>query len=247
MIWALEKEKLGKELLCSLYDAGMIKTFQRDKPEGWNLVSGLWSPFYIQLRPLCSYPDILIRTGYALGKLIRNEAPHINRLVGVAIAGIPITTAITVSEKIPSAFTRKIEGITSLNDFKMLIENYGEHSLLEGIITNYDNVMLVDDLVTKFESKIIALEQVKYEVEQKALSGITCRDVMVLIDREQGAHSKAKKYGISLYSLIPFKTKGLNWLKEYITNIEYKIIVDYLDNPGKYQDENQRRNILSSL
>lgn len=244
MSWKSEKDKLAKEIICSLYNVGMIKTWYREKSEGWVLVSGLWSPFYIQLRPLCSHPDILRKVGYAMGKMIRNEASHVNKIVGIAMAGIPIATAITICEGIPSAFTRKIEGVTSFDNFCTVIEKYGEHSLLEGDISENDNIMIVDDLVTKFDSKLITIEQVKYESKKRGVSIVTCKDVAVLFDREQGALETAIEYKISLHSLIPFKTKGLNWLKRDMSDFEHHIIVDYLEDPQRYQDLNFRKKIL---
>ncbi len=235
MSWKLEKERLGKEIVCSLYEKGMIKTWYRDKPEGWVLISGIWSPFYIQLRLLSSYPELLKKIGYAMGKMIKEEAQGVNKVVGVAMAGLPIATAIALSHEISSAFTRKLEGIRSLEEFRASIGKYGEHTLVEGDFKNGDRIIIVDDLVTRFDSKLIVIEQVKSEVESRGLSNIILRDVAVLIDREQGACQRAKEYGISLYSLIPFETKGLPWLKEKMSSQEYQVIMEYLENPDKYQ------------
>ncbi|MFV1950469.1 MAG: hypothetical protein ACC630_00720 [Nitrospinota bacterium] len=93
---------------------------------------------------------------------------------------------------------------------------------------------------------MIAIEQVKYESKRRGLSGIVCNDVAVLFDREQGALETAGEQGISLYSLIPFKTKGLYWLKNNMVDIEYQTIVDYLENPQKYQDLKFREKLLVS-
>ena len=235
MSWKLEKERLGKEIVCSLYEKRMIKTWYRDKPEGWVLISGIWSPFYIQLRLLSSYPELLKKIGYAMGKMIKEEAQGVNKVVGVAMAGLPIATAIALSHEISSAFTRKLEGIRSLEEFRASIGKYGEHTLVEGDFKNGDRIIIVDDLVTRFDSKLIVIEQVKSEVESRGLSNIILRDVAVLIDREQGACQRAKEYGISLYSLIPFETKGLPWLKEKMSSQEYQVIMEYLENPDKYQ------------
>jgi orotate phosphoribosyltransferase len=84
---------LKKNIMQDIYENRMLLTSTRDKPEGWTLHSGLWSPFYIQLRILSSFPDTLNLVGKALGILVKEEAPHINRLVGIAFAGIPIATA----------------------------------------------------------------------------------------------------------------------------------------------------------
>ncbi|HNT09070.1 hypothetical protein, partial [Methanoculleus sp.] len=40
-----------------LYDSGMIKIFPKDNRDGWMLHSGVWSPFYIQMRPIFSTKD----------------------------------------------------------------------------------------------------------------------------------------------------------------------------------------------
>ena len=76
-----------KEIFIELYKRGLIKTI-RHKPEGWKLVSGIWSPFYIQLRLLPSHPDLLNEIGILLGEKIKSFG---NKLLGIAMAGIPIS------------------------------------------------------------------------------------------------------------------------------------------------------------
>jgi uridine monophosphate synthetase len=236
MSWQEEKEKLGNEIMLDLYKKGMIKTWFRDNPQGWTLVSGLWSPFYIQLRPLSSYPELLKKVGYALGNLIKKECEDVNRIIGVATAGIPIATAISLLENIPSCFTRKLEGVRSLGDFNSFVKEYGEHSMIEGILDNGDTIGIVDDLVTKFDSKLLAIEQLELEIKVRRLENVTCSDVIVLLDREQGAKEIAKDYGLNLHWLIPFMSKGLKWLEEVFADQEYEVIVDYLQDNEKYQD-----------
>ncbi len=248
MKWTSEKEKLGKEIAILLYDNGMIKTWFRDNPEGWRLISGLWSPFYIQLRPLSSYPnsrEILTKVGTAMGRMIQEEAPEANKLVGIASAGIPIAIAVTIFSGTPSCYTRKLEGVKTIEDFEKKLSQYGEHSLMEGILEDNDNLVFIDDLVTKFDSKAIALEQVKYEIKRREKEtakkiNITCKHVAVLLDREQGAAEKARSLGITMHHLIPFKSKGITWLKERITSEEYGVIKDYLQNEKEYQSKQKQ-------
>ncbi len=234
MTWKEEKEELGKEITCLLYEKGLIKTWYRDNPVGWTLVSGLWSPFYIQLRPLSSYPELLQKVGYALGKMIKEECKDVNKVVGVAMTGIPIASAITILEGIPSLWTRKID-VRSSDEFERYIQSYGEHTLVEGEFEEGDRIAVIDDLATKFDSKLVAIEQIKHEAKKRGLK-VECKDVVVLLDREQGAAAVATQHGISLHSLIPFKSKGIEWLKNSLSEIEYEVITEYLQDEKSYQD-----------
>lgn len=231
----------GKEIVVDLYKHGLIKTWLRDKKEGWKLVSGLWSPFYIQLRCLPSYPGLLMKIGEAMGEMIKEKC-NVNKILGIAMAGIPIATSISIIHKIPLCYTRKLESVSVL-ELQDKISRYGEHALVEGELKDGDTFVAVDDLVTKFDSKIIAIEQLKKEAEKRKCD-ITCKDVAVLIDREQGGKETARKFGIRLHALIPFKQKGIEWLKEHLSPLEYEIIKDYLKNPERYQDESDRKKIL---
>jgi uridine monophosphate synthetase len=235
MSWNSEKEKLGKTIIGELYNKGMIHTWYRDRPEGWTLVSGLWSPFYINLRPLCSHPDLLMMVGKVLGKTIQKECGTIQRVVGIAMAGIPISVSISLIEKIPSCFTRKLEGVRNLEQFEAHIKEYGQHSMVEGKLTDGDAVVLVDDLVTRFDSKLIAFKQLQTEAEIRGLT-VDASRVLVLFDREQGAREMAADHGITLHSLVPFESKGILWLQSVLDPLEYDVIRSYLQNPDKFQE-----------
>jgi uridine monophosphate synthetase len=244
MSWKDEKANLGKKVVLDLSKSGMIKTWFRDRPEGWTLVSGIWSPFYIQLRPLSSHPKLLAYIGYALGRLIKEECENVNKILGVAMAGIPIATAISLSEDIPACFTRKLEGVRSIEDFDNFIKSYGEHSIIEGELANGDVIGIVDDLVTRFGSKLIAIKQLELELKLRKLNEVQYSNVIVLLDREQGAREAAEQNRISLHSLIPFTTKGIEWLRDALSDDEYKTIKNYLENYQKYQDPDVQRELF---
>ncbi len=246
MIWKEEKEKLGKQILEELCQIRAIKTWYRDKKEGWTLHSGLWSPIYISLRELTSKKNaqkLLELIGNSLGKLIENEIGTIDKVMGIAMTGIYIATSITAFSGIPSLYTRKLENVKNLEDFEKYITQYGDHKLIEGDMENGDKIVIIDDLVTRFTSKILALEQLNYEAKKRGVS-INCKDFVVLLDREQGATEKATKLGYSLYSLIPLKSK-LHWLEDKFDPQEYSVIKDYFEDYSKFQNQDKRKEIIS--
>ncbi len=230
-----DQHKYGYEIIKDLYKNKIILTWYRDNPNGWKLHSGLWSPFYIQLRELIAFPNILDKISLYIGKLIKTNIPNANLIIGLAMAGIPIATAVSLKTKIPAAYTRKLEGITNLSSLEKTIHKYGDHSLVEGRLSNNNRTVLVDDLVTQFTSKAMAISMIKHEYNKRKIIDYKVKDVVVLLDREQGAEKEAKKLDVILHSLIPFKSKGIHWLKNDLNPIEYNIITEYLDNPNIFQ------------
>ena len=218
-----------------IYENRMLLTSVRDKPEGWTLHSGLWSPFYIQLRILSSFPETLKKVGQALGTLIKEEAPHINRLVGIAFAGIPIATATSLSSGIPACHTRKIIGVRTEQELQEAISKYGQHSLLEGEAKDGDAICLVDDLVTGMESKLVARSQVITELEKRSVSDFTVDDIAVVVDRQQGARKRANELKINLHTLIDLVDEGLPLIKDRMTEKEFTMVSDYLTDPDGFK------------
>jgi orotate phosphoribosyltransferase len=159
------------------------------------------------------------------------------------MAGVPIAAGMGISGGIPVGFTRKMEGVKSLASFKEAITSYGEHSLLEGEIHSGDKVALIDDLVTRFDSKLIAMEQVRHEVQKRALSDVECRTVAVVLDREQGGAEAAASAGIELLRLIQFKTTGLPLLEGILHKVEWETINHYLHDQDHFQQKDVQEEI----
>lgn len=232
--WEEEKEKLGKTLVKEFYRLGLIKTWARDKPEGWKLVSGLWCPFYIQLRPLCSHPQLLEMVGRGVARMVEEEIGEADRLVGLAAAGIPIAVAASLYSGIPACYTRKLVGVKTLGDLEAKMWEYGEHRLVEGVIEDGDRLVLVDDLVTGLDTKMLALEQVRREAVRRG-KRVVVEHIAVVVDRRQKGLDLAKGLGVELHSLVPFADKGLPWLKDQLSRLEFETIKNYLEDPTEYQ------------
>jgi len=226
---------LKKNIMQDIYENRMLLTSTRDKPEGWTLHSGLWSPFYIQLRILSSFPETLQKVGLALGTLVKEEAPHINRLVGIAFAGIPIATAMSLSIGIPACHTRKMLGVRTEQELQEAISKYGQHSLLEGEVKDGDAICLVDDLVTGMESKLVARGQVITELGKRGISDFTVDDIAVVVDRQQGARQRASELNVNLHSLIDLVDEGLPLIRDMMTEDEFTMVSDYLADPTGFK------------
>ena len=184
---------------------------------------------------ISSFPEILEKVGKALGNLVKEEAPHINRLVGIAFAGIPIATAMSLATSIPACHTRKILGVRTEQELQEAIKKYGQHALLEGEVRDGDAICLVDDLVTGMESKLVARGQVIAELEKRGISDFTVDDITVVVDRQQGARKRASELNINLHSLIDLVDEGLPLIRDKMANEEFTTISDYLADPTGFK------------
>jgi orotate phosphoribosyltransferase len=247
MSWEDRKEELAREIVTLLYEKRMIRTFFRDRPSGWTLVSGMYSPLYIQLRPLVSYPAVFDKVCRAMAEMMRHEAGEITKVIGIAMAGVPIAAGMSIAGGIPAGFTRKLEGVKTVESFRELVTSYGEHALVEGELTAGDRIAVVDDLVTRFDSKRIALEQVLYEVKRLDLADVECKTVAVVLDRQQGGLEAAQDAGVKFLGLIPFRTLGLPLLKPVMDDREWEVISHYLSDPEYFQVPEVQRELRLNL
>ncbi len=243
MGWKERKQELGRELLKRFYENGLLRTWLRDQPDGWELVSGIWSPFYIQARLVPSHPGLMEFIGKAMAELLREEAPDVNRVVGLAAAGVPIAVAAGMSAGLPVCYTRKLPGVRSLEDLARVSRNYGEHSLVEGIFAPGDRIALVDDVVARFTSKVVGARQVEMELAHRGLTDARVVAVAVLIDREQGTREAAEALGLRLLSLLRLRSEGLGFLREVADPREAEVISAYLENDTAFQSPEVREDL----
>ena len=244
--WPQRRAELGRTLLDYLHRFGLFRTWMRDRPEGWELVSGLWSPFYVQARNVPSYPELFRFVGTAMAEVVRNELGGCDRLVGLATAGIPIAAAASLELGLPLGYTRKLPGVRTREDLAALPKDYGEHSLVEGDLKDGDRLVLVDDVSAQFTSKQIAHWQVTTEVGNRHLRDITIPAVLVLVDREQGSGAKiaAAELGVSILSVVRLKSEGLDLLRGILSPREHEVISSYVADPHAFQHPGTREALI---
>jgi orotate phosphoribosyltransferase len=244
------------DILTTLYSLGAIKIWPRDKPEGWHLHSGEWSPLYINLRGIAAAaegPQALASIGKAMGELLAAKTPQATRLVAVATAGIPIGIATALNTRMPMCYTRRLDNVRTLPELeKHLAERkagngalgaYGEHELVEGELLDGDKVVIVDDLMTRGTTKAIARRMIENTAKERSIK-VEIVAICVVVDRQQAAKDAT---GLPVHSLVPFREQGLPFLKRNLGPALPALIEDYLANPDDYQDPAARMQRLRKV
>ena len=79
-----QKEEYARDITLGLYRKGFIETLwntesKEHAEKGWTLKGGIWSPFYINLRPIGSEPELVAKIGKALSLFFIHSSPPINK------------------------------------------------------------------------------------------------------------------------------------------------------------------------
>ncbi len=176
-----------KELISlKLFEIGAVKfgTF--------TLKDGSQSPIYIDLRVLVSFPETLKFISSYLIKLSKDLT--FDRIAGIPYAAIPIATAVSLESNFPLIYPRKEQ------------KGYGTKRQIEGIFKEGEIVLVYDDLITSGGSKFEAIKPLEE-------AGLIVKDIVVLVDREQGGTDLLKEKGYSLHAVVKI-SEMLQFLKQ---------------------------------
>jgi orotate phosphoribosyltransferase len=245
--WDARKRQLAGELIRRLYAAGIIRTWLRDKPDGWELMSGAWSPFYVNFRDAPADPELFRFLVDAGAELVREELPSATQLVGIAAAGVPFAAGIAYKLGLPMGYTRKLPGVRDVAalEREVAVESYGSHRLVEGALRAGDRVALVDDLVTGFDSKQIALRQLELELERRGMDDVRAAAVVVFLERGAEARRRADDSGVELVSLLRLDARGVEGLRGAASARELDVIAAYLHDPAPFQEPARRAELAA--
>ena len=194
---------MNEKIAKALTDANVVKFGE------FTLVSEMKTPIYVDLRVLPSYPESMQTVTEEMAKKVKDLNPDV--VAGAETAGIPLSTAVSLKTKIPMIYVRKRP------------KRYGTEEMIEGILEKDQKVVLIDDMATNAYSKLKFIDGIKQ-------SGGNVKDVIIVLDREQGGVEALSKEGVKLHSLITLK-ELLSYMKEnnMIDEDKYNEILDYLE------------------
>jgi uridine monophosphate synthetase len=158
----------------------------------FKLKSGIMSPIYLDLRRLVTHPQILKRVAQAYAATLKDLT--FNRLAGIPYAALPIATAIALEIDRPLIYPRREA------------KDYGTRAIIEGDYQAGETIVVIDDLATTGGSKIEAIQKLEE-------AGLKVRDIVVLIDRGQGAGPMLAEAGYQLHSVANLLDLLPEWLR----------------------------------
>jgi uridine monophosphate synthetase len=158
-----------------LFEIGAIKL---DGP--YILKSGVSSPYYVDLRVLVSFPQLLEQVAEIMFKAL--EHTQFDCVCGVPYTALPIATVLSVKHNVPMVMRRKEA------------KAYGTKKEIEGVWKEGNSCLVVEDLVT---SGISVFET----IEPLNRAGLKVEDVIVLLDRQQGGRENITSRGVKLHAV----------------------------------------------
>ncbi len=163
-----------EQFFLKIYNLGIIKF------GNFTLKSGMNSPIYIDFRPIASRPDLLIK----LSDLLLHEVSYTNfeLICGVPYAALPIATTLSLRSNIPLIIKRKEN------------KGYGTKRMIEGIYKKGQNCLLIEDVITSGDSLLKTVIDLEKE-------GLIIKDILSILDREQGGTENIKKRGYNIRTL----------------------------------------------
>ncbi len=174
----------------------------------FQLSSGGRSPYYVDLRRVLAYPDLL---RWVIGKysnLLKDI--EFDVIVGVATGGIPYASILGFNMFRPIAYVRESK------------KWYGSRREIEGAVWQGARVVVVDDVITTGESIVDAVGKLKE-------AGANVVAAAVFLDRQQcGAQRVERETGTQVRSAYRMG-EVLEDIRDLIGPTRYREVREYLE------------------
>jgi len=166
---------LSDQIALGLHDLGAVRFGE------FTLKSGLPSPLYVDLRLLVSDPRLMAVVARAMARLLE-DLPY-DRIAAIPYGGLPIGQAVAMACGRPLIYPRKE------------VKAHGTKNLIEGAYAAGETIVVLDDLITNGGSKLDAMAPLTD-------AGLKVKDVVVLVDREQGGRQELAAHGLALHAVL---------------------------------------------
>lgn len=178
--------QIDVRLACeALISSGAVTIDTRD---GFEFVSGLHGPVYIDNRRVISFPaerKVIIR---ALEGLVRTQFPSVSKIAGIATAGIPWAAWIADNLSLPLLYVRPAA------------KSRGLERQVEGVLNPTDNVLLIEDVITTGLSTIRSAQALR--AKGAAIAGAVSIFTYELPFASKRLNDACVRFG----SVVPFTT-----------------------------------------
>lgn len=169
-----QKEKL----VLSIYNCGLLNFGE------FELVSGITSPMYMNLRNLLSHPVALKYVAKCYAQMAQDI--DYSQYGAVPYGAIAITSALSLETDTPWLCARKEP------------KKHGMGKNIIGDFTAGQKILVIDDVVTTGGSKIESAEIFRNEQ-------LIVTDFLVIFDYEKGAAPLLKNAGYTLYAMLTIR------------------------------------------
>ncbi len=174
------------------------------------------SPVFVNPKVLISNPTALrvasklMQQEIDLAQSLRRPRVHpFNVVAGVPVGGLLLASAYSLETNIPMTYARARP------------EGTGKRGV-EGHFSEGDTALIIDDLITR-GSSVLETAQLLEE------NGLRVKDVIVLIDREQGATERLRHQGYNLISILKLDVMlNLYMSRGLISEETYQSCAEYL-------------------
>ena len=181
------------------------------------------SPIYVNPRVLVSNPEALRRVARLVDREIqagmsrkRDPIPPFDLVAGVPLGGLHLATAYSLMTNTPLIYVRPTSSSAS-----SILNGHG----IEGRFTTGQRVLLIDDLITGGGSVFETLSTLES-------AGLVVKEVVVLVDREQGAASKLRHRGYDMMAILTLHVMLTYYVNTgRIDEAEFERCMAYLNSP----------------
>ena len=164
-------------LADSLKECGAIKFGD------FTLASGKKSKYYIDIKKASASPRILKQIACEISEKIRQRSIEADYIGCVALGGVPIAVAVSLETDLPLIIIRKEA------------KEYGTKGQIVGDFIKNSRVLMVEDVATTGGSVLKAIKLLREE-------GLLIKNVIVVVDREEGANKALADEGVELTPLL---------------------------------------------